>query len=117
MAQIAFLLNTPILFAFICLIFFLHFNDVIFPDFHVRQEHRVLCVSRRMCLSLKSNSLCPVFKKKKKNLKDLREPKIQKSCLTPFKGSVQLEVIWERKGSLHIVRKVLACFCAPYLDG
>ena len=83
MAQIAFLLNTPILFAFICLIFFLHFNDVIFPDFHVRQEHRVLCVSRRMCLSLKSNSLCPVFKKKK-NLKDWREPKIQKKLSDPF---------------------------------
>ena len=115
MAQIAFLLNTPILFAFICLIFFLHFNDVIFPDFHFKQEHHVLCVSRWMCLSLKSNSLCPVLFKK--NLKDWRGPKIQKSCLTPFKGSVQLEVTWQRKESLHVVRKVLACFSAPYLDG
>lgn len=84
MAQIAFLLNTPILFAFICLIFFLHFNDVIFPDFHVRQEHRVLCVSRRMCLSLKSNSLCPVLFKKKKKPERLKGTKNSKKLSDPF---------------------------------
>lgn len=46
------------------LFFSLHLNDVIFPDFHVKQEHHVLCVSQRMHLSLKSNSVCPVLFKK-----------------------------------------------------
>lgn len=42
---------------FRCLSFFLGFNDIIFPGFHVKQEHHALCiVGKSVCLPLKSKT-------------------------------------------------------------
>lgn len=65
-AQITFLLNTPILFALYALFLSCILMTLFFLIFMSNRNIVCSVYHREMCLSLKSNAFCSVFKKKSK---------------------------------------------------